>query len=312
MVTPVGGGRAVITARINGTRISAVCDLRVLIDSPDLAVKFSAQGTDKNLVEDIFVRIHEYLDRLDPALVGDGIKLGDYLDLPDLSVMDDEAVPNQGALSTRIANDDLGVNGKLLRLIVVGINSFNPGANNALYQGGVDEPFAHIVMQFQNLPVQRSIKGIYPQAYVGSEMQLYLTSSFIAGLQDAGVPVDDDTIIWGPTRKICNTAQRDLDIITDKLWLPTEWEMFGNGPYSYGAYSKTTVEDVTNQAYLEYYNSDLKRIKYNSKGSAYSYWEASPYSGNSYGFCSVSSNGSAAYTIVGSDDGGLAPAFCVR
>jgi hypothetical protein len=155
--------------------------------------------------------------------------------------------------------------------------------------------------------------------YAGSEMRTYLTSNFLAGLTSAGVP---DSVLWAPTRYISkgyNDANKNTepDIITDKLWLPTEREMF-NTRYA----SNNSIETTSNQPFFNYYTSgdviDAKRMKYLSTGpgdTSYGtgnwYWEASPdYARPSY-FCNVHSRGDASHTSAGSGVGGVAPAFCV-
>jgi hypothetical protein len=99
----------------------------------------------------------------------------------------------------------------------------------------------------------------------------------------------------------------------DKLWLPTEREMFGNGPWTYGPYSNGTYESAANQAHLEYYDSNTKRIKCQS--SSYGtrwYFSASPRSAITSYFCYVGTGGGYSGGSVASDVGGLAPAFCVK
>jgi hypothetical protein len=138
--------------------------------------------------------------------------------------------------------------------------------------------------------------------YLNSEMRGYLTGVFLTGLTAAGVP---DTVLWTPTRYVANkgTGADGEDTITDALWLPTRWEMFG--------ISGSVYETAANQARLEYYTSDALRIKYNTSNAAASYWLASPYTSSATEFCNVYTDG---YWAV---DGapttlGCAPAFCVK
>ena len=92
--------------------------------------------------------------------------------------------------------------------------------------------------------------------------------------------------------------------ISDMLWLPTEREMFKDGTsvsnsYTYGPYSVTGDETEENQARLEYYADNEKRLKFFAGGeetditSEYGnwYWEASPYAASASAFCYVSYNG---------------------
>jgi hypothetical protein len=106
--------------------------------------------------------------------------------------------------------------------------------------------------------------------------------------------------------------------ITDKLWLPTEREMFGSEGNS------ANGETADNQARLEYYTNDNTRVKawwgdpkgdYPDIKSGYGmwYWTGSAYSYPyaSASFCNVHSIGSTNYTSA-SSAGGVAPAFCVK
>ncbi|MDR2864116.1 MAG: hypothetical protein LBV68_00715 [Spirochaetaceae bacterium] len=259
-------------------------------------------------MEDTFTQIHEYLRAFSgktDLLKNGKIKLGDYVDLAGLKVT---GTGSGGEINeTTNTPIDGGAHGYLLRIMVVGINSFNPQANGRTnYAGGVTPAIPHIVMQFQNIPGKRMI-NITATAYEGSAMQTYLTGNFTDGLKLAGVPMSDGTIIWGPTREITNTAQNGTDPITDTLWLPTEWEMFNENFESNGTYEK-----LANQAYLEYYTDPLTRIKYGKGGgTGAEYWEASPYRVSAAGCCNVDGNGIATFGGLAASIG-FAPAFCVK
>lgn len=90
-----------------------------------------------------------------------------------------------------------------------------------------------------------------------------------------------------------------LETTSDKLFLLSEIEVFGATQYSYAGEGKQ----------YEYYtagNSTIKKVN----GSAYYWWERSPYSGNTTSFCSVRSYGSAAYDYA-SNSIGVSFGFCV-
>jgi hypothetical protein len=104
-------------------------------------------------------------------------------------------------------------------------------------------------------------------------------------------------------------AATGADLIEDKLWLPTEWEMFGEEYYSNHYY-----ETAANQAQFEYYTSNTRRIKYTaaSRFNDTSYLVASPCPVNDTDFCAVGTAGKAIISTASGDVGGCAPAFCVR
>jgi hypothetical protein len=93
-----------------------------------------------------------------------------------------------------------------------------------------------------------------------------------------------------------------VDPITDQLWLPTEWEMFGANIESH------TYENASNQGRLGYYTDVDKREK---EGVINSYWLASPSDGDYDNIFCRSYKGGLNKTH-GYAQGGFAPAFCVK
>jgi hypothetical protein len=174
-------------------------------------------------------------------------------------------------------------------------------------------------MQFQNLPVRRMIDGGGgPMAYADSTMRKYLVKvssspedaeaegNFTKGLILAGVPMDTD-IIWAPNREISNTAQDAVDTIKDNLWIATEREMWG-----VGMYSNMTLENRSNQAFLEYYLERGTMLKYvPTNTSGFDAWLASPAAGDSKKCCTLLSSANPEARELTSS-GGIAPAFCVK
>jgi hypothetical protein len=280
--------------------------------STDLSIKLgitTAGTTAIQGVTDTFNAVHDYL-AADPQVTGSGgstkigdIELGDYIDLVSLKIGADAAISNTAI--TPWSPPFAGYEGRLLRIIVVGINSFKV-ANNK----GVENSSAptHLVFQFQNFPVKRNMNSSATNAggYAASELKTYIMGDFLTGLKAAtGL---SDALLWAPGRNVSRGGNPETatDTITDALWLPTEWEMFGVFRYSSQQY-----EVNAGQARLEYYQANADRIKYNSGNTAYSYWEASPYSGYATHFCGVASDGDT-YINRASSAGGVAPAFCVR
>jgi hypothetical protein len=228
------------------------------------------------------------------------IKLGDYIDLPSLTI-DGTAIDD-----TEISMGSADAKGHLLRLLVVGRNSFKPGGS---YPGVSNAP-EHLVFQFQNLPVTHNMEATATNdsGYAGSAMKAYLNSKFLPGLRDAGVP---DSVLWAPTRKVANAGSKKTgpDDITDKLWLPTVWEMTGGTQ----GLSSATFETAANQARLEYYTptTPTRQIKYIRNNAAGEYWLASPSAQNGDMFCYITSYGGSAEGNA-YDINGVAPAFCVK
>jgi hypothetical protein len=295
----------------------------------DLAQKLGVTTEGPEGVEATFRALHDYLeflrtevgeDAINELKVENFIRLGDYVDLPFLTVDGYQGADDTEPLG--VINEEkniyLGDNkGWLLRIIVVGRNSFNPGAaGNRYYKGGVEEAMPHLVMQFQNLPVKRGMSGTGPMAYKGSDMRKYLVKvsdpevleegNFTKGLIMAGVPMADD-IIWAPNREISNTAQDGVDPIKDKLWIATEWELFG-----VGIMSNHTLENQYNQTFLEYYLQEGSKVKYPQTSPA-DYWTASPVAGDtSYFLVMINGTTLREFYLNSNTSGGVAPAFCVK
>ncbi len=90
----------------------------------------------------------------------------------------------------------------------------------------------------------------------------------------------------------------------DYFALPSEKEVFGSTTYA-----NATAEASNSQ--FSYYATSANRIKkYGESGSAYYWWERSPYSGYSDFFCVVNSIGNA-YYLTASNTIGLAPFGCI-
>lgn len=93
--------------------------------------------------------------------------------------------------------------------------------------------------------------------------------------------------------------QSALETTSDKLFLLSEIEVFGATQYSYAGEGKQ----------YEYYtagNSTIKKVN----GSAYNWWERSPYSGSTGDFCYVYNGGYAGISSASSSFG-VSFGFCV-
>ncbi|MDR2588603.1 MAG: chitobiase/beta-hexosaminidase C-terminal domain-containing protein [Spirochaetales bacterium] len=290
-------------------------------DNPSIKNTFGVTQTGTAGVSAAFNAVHAYLqNRTAAELVSDNlIRLGDYIDLEGgltVEPLPTEGIANAGAVNAANAPITGGDNrGTLLRLIVVGINSFNAQGS---YGGNGNGTNAHLVFQFQNIPANYFMTHSYNHvSYKGSNMQAYLvgaggpeavTGNFYTGLIAAGVPAG---VIYAPKRYVSKGIyETGADLIEDKLWLPTVREMCGEG-----LYSNTTYETIQNQARLEYYVNDALRIKYGPASTLArnrSYFTASHnYVASTHSFASVGYNGrSTAGTLNLST--GCVPAFCVR
>ncbi|GHU43815.1 hypothetical protein FACS1894190_14650 [Spirochaetia bacterium] len=283
--------------------------------SASIASRFDIDVTvnSADKVTDVFNALHDYIQN-NPTTIGNLIKLGDYIDLHSLYVEGDtnyETDLNYGHIDATNTNVTAGgtAYGKLLRLIVVGINSFNGYNGNNM---------PHVVFHFQNIPGKHKMNNsnINSTGYLNSTMRKYLVpvsgsgGNFLTGLIDAGVPYE---VLWAPNRVVASrggvTPVPVPQTITDRLWLPTEREMFGDPPYTpNGPYSVIDVETAANQTSFTGFYTD--HIAPRKNGATNMYWLASPRAATASDFCLV--NGGVPHFNSASSARGVAPAFCVK
>jgi hypothetical protein len=126
-------------------------------------------------------------------------------------------------------------------------------------------------------------KGGYQQ----SDMRFYLNKEVLSTLPDS---------LSGVIKK------RKFAHFEAALWLPSEFEIFGENVYG-------QKEDA--DKHIPYYKTPINRVKaLSDDGSAYIWWERSPYCYYSTHFCAVGSIGTAGGTDA-SGAFGVAPCFCI-
>jgi hypothetical protein len=153
-----------------------------------LKAKFGVIATGTDGVKNTFEALHEFIQGGGLTTNTTKVKLGDWIDL--------DGGGFSSSNSTMHWDEDLTLNGnpmgRMKRLIVVGINSFQTGKGypvGGYSYPGTDTPPQHVVFQFQNIPVQRRMNLIGKLGgYKDSEMRAYLTGNFLPGLIAAGVP----------------------------------------------------------------------------------------------------------------------------
>ncbi|GMO28658.1 MAG: hypothetical protein Pg6A_16610 [Termitinemataceae bacterium] len=269
--------------------------------NPDLMVKFGVKSAGYAIgdisaqdVTDTFNKVSAYIKTQSASSVNPStglgvIQMGDYVNLKSLNVTVYNSNPAVSITNTNTGNDKL-------RVMVVGINSYYNKNSN-----GTTTP--HLIFHFKGVPGDARMEATDTNAngYLGSEMRTYITSKYWPALQTAGV---SDAVVWPVSRRVANggSGATTADTITDKLWLPTEWELFGSN-----SSSSSTYETSANQGRLGYYNDNAARIK-----SGY-YWAASPRYSSTSSFCGVNAGGYASGVYASAvGGGGCAPAFCVK
>ncbi|GHT41817.1 hypothetical protein AGMMS49965_12230 [Bacteroidia bacterium] len=237
--------------------------------SQDLTIKFGIRRASEVLTQSIVYETYTALHNMisHPAPNEDFstfVQLGDYIDLPSLTYGNNTIV-------------DKGLRrGRLLRHIVVGINSFKhdiPGAVSII----ANNPGApdHVVFQFQNAPLNRNMNSTVTNdgGYYQSEMRQFLTNSFYPGLKEAAGGITDE-MFWTPSRKLL-LPTREGGNSADILWLPTISEITGRDEW-YPLHTTLQEEAKLPMARLEYYTNNDRRIKYDKDNRQGDYWLSTP------------------------------------
>ena len=209
-----------------------------------------------------------------------GLMIGDYLDLPSLTVGGTTYTWNAAYRN--------------LRIVISGFNHY-------IYCGYPNENKKnHILWTFRNIVLQKRMNATDTNAggYRASELKKYLDEVFAAGL---GKELGSSGYLYTIMRAI--SKKGDTEFVTNTVFLPTEVEVFGAPTYG-----DDQIAWNTNIQYPIYRDSSFYRVKkYN--GVRVWWWEGTPTASGSTPFCSVGYGGNVAHGGA-SHGGGVAPAFC--
>jgi hypothetical protein len=173
------------------------------------------------------------------------------------------------------------------------------GAGDAAESGSSD--YTEMARALQHMNTTNTNGGSYKEC----KMRQYLLNNMLPALQEIGIPFEEG---WmkAPARLVASSGDdmyTGTDTIQDKLFLPTEYEMFGANTNS-----NESAETVGNQGRLLYYTDNNRRQKYGNDNVAKTYWLASPV--GIRGFVAVLHTGASSYgeaDIVYA----IAPVLCV-
>lgn len=210
-----------------------------------------------------------------------GLMIGDYLDLPSLTV----------GGTTYTWNADY----QNLRIVISGFNHY-------IYCGRDDvNKKNHILWTFRNVVLQKRMNATTTNAggYGASELKKYLDEVFEAGLGNA---LGSSDYLYTIMRVI--SKKGSTDFVTNTVFLPTEVEVFG-----VPTYGDDQIAWNTNIQYPIYRDSSFYRVKTYNGVRAW-WWEGTPAASDSADFCGVGSSGYSTRSGASLGDGGIAPAFC--
>ena len=212
-----------------------------------------------------------------------GLMIGDYLDLPILTV--------DG--TTYTWNDTY----RNLRVVISGFNHY-------IYCGDSNGNWNkknHILWTFRNVVLIKRMNATNTNAggYGTSELKKYLDEVFEAGLGNA---LGSSGYLYTIMRAI--SKKGSTEFVTDTVFLPTEVEVFG-----VPTYGDDQIAWNTNIQYPIYCESSFYRVKtYN--GVRVWWWVGTPAASDSTLFCYVNIPGHSTIHLASYVSGGVAPAFC--
>ena len=209
-----------------------------------------------------------------------GLMIGDYLDLPSLTVGGTTYTWNAAYQN--------------LRIVISGFNHY-------IYCGYPNENKKnHILWTFRNVVLQKRMNVTDANAggYGASELKKYLDEVFAAGLGNA---LGSSGYLYKIIRAI---SKKGSEFVTNTVFLPTEVEIFGTPTYG-----DDQIEWNTNIQYPIYRDSSFYRVKkYN--GIRWWWWVGTPAASHSTTFCNVGRGGDSNHYGASRYDVGVAPAFC--
>ena len=150
--------------------------------------------------------------------------------------------------------------------------------------------------QYRQYPMTSS--GYFSMSYgdddtnVGGWNGCYMRSTIMPAIKDA-LPTDLQNVLKTVTKFTDNTGGRsdnssNVTATTETICLEAEFEVHGTRIFA------NSYEQNKQQQYDYYKNGNSKvRYKYNDTNSVVWWWNRSPLSGYSYGFCGVNTDGSA-------------------
>lgn len=186
---------------------------------------------------------------------------------------------------------DITVGSETLTLVIMGFNHDDLASGG---KAGITFGMKNLMATTRRMNASNTNSG----GFTGSEMYSWLQNTLLPTL-----PSDLQAVLKSVNKKTSAGSQSStINTNSMKLFLFSEIEIFGS----------TTYSKAGEGSQYSYFATAANRIKYlsNGSGSANWWWERSPHGSNSYGFCSVHSDGDANYYYA-DYAGGVCFGFCV-
>ena len=207
-----------------------------------------------------------------------GLRLGDYIDVPSMTI-DGSAISNSN---------------QRLRFIIAGFDTY-------LNVGDTPTSSHHIVMIAKNCVLQKAMNSTATNAggYAASELCAYLNNQVKTGLVNA-IGITPKTV-----RRLLDT-KGDWAWTAETVFIPTEVEVFG-----YQAWSNNKGYSSGTSVQWPLFSEFPQMRIANWNGSRWWWWEVSPRTDDSASFCLCDSLGSADCASAVNSDLGIRFAFLV-
>lgn len=216
------------------------------------------------------------------------LRLGDYVDLPSLTIGADSVNPT--VYPARTINNDYN----RLRVEIVGFDDY-------YYVGNTAYPTQHhVTMMFKDIPTTAPFNetnittGDYPGSMLFHWLHEQIEPALISAIGLTPRPVD----------RIIGTVASGAWAGSETIFLPTNVNIFGTTGFSHTNYGAGTQTQFA----LFAMNPNKKIKKLN--GSRYYWWLAEPSASSSTNFCRANNRGDAFYGNA-SNTFGVVPAFLI-
>lgn len=170
------------------------------------------------------------------------------------------------------------------------------GFGKDTYTAGGTAPITFVMRDCLNTTRQMNSSDTNAGGWQNSAMRTYCNGTLLNLF-----PAELKNLIKQVNKKGYNGTTTTIQTTADYLWLLAEVEIFGSKTYAAGTAEGNLYPIFTDNA------SRIKKVN----GSAYWWWERSPYASYSSGFCHVYSGGTAYNYGLASLSGGVAVGFCI-
>ena len=228
-----------------------------------------------------------------------------YGEIKEIEVSLDKTTWNgiQSIVNSGLQNELLNIGDELSATLTTGETlKFRVAAIDLYEENEVIFESHYAMLSTQNMNASRTNAG----GWASCRLRNWLNNDFIDLL-----PADLKSVIAERTFKVGEgSGKTSLATVTDKVFLPMEYEVFGTTSTSYPA--AATEHTVGGNKQWSIYATAANRIKYQGiSGSAVRWWECSPTVSSSYAslcFCNVFTSG--ASDCTGADSSyGVVPCF---